>query len=55
MVLISGMMTYSSFLCNCFLERAAVGSAFLFLWRRVTDSWDNIYLYHGEPVGSFAW
>ena len=20
----------------------------------VTDSWENIYLYHGEPVGSFA-
>ena len=22
------------FLCNCFPERAAVGSAFLFYWRR---------------------
>ena len=20
----------------------------------MTDSWENIYLYHGEPVGSFA-
>ena len=43
------------FLCNRFPERAAVGNAFLFRWERVTDSWENIYLYHGESVGSFVW
>ena len=38
------------FLCNCFPKRAAVGNAFLFRWRRAYDSWENIYLYDGEPV-----
>ena len=55
MVLISGRMTYSSFYVTAFLNGP--------LWRvpsysvggRVTDSWENIYLYHGEPVDSFAW
>ena len=42
------------FLCNCFPERAAIGSVFLFRWRRVTNSWENIYLYHEEPVGNFV-
>ena len=42
------------FLCNCFPKRAAVGVSSYSVGGGVTDSWENIHLFHGEPVGSFA-
>ena len=54
MVLISGRMTYSSFYVIAFPNGPLWGVPSYSVGGGVTDSWENIYLYHGEPVGSFA-
>ena len=43
------------FLCNCFPNMPFLRVPSYFVGGKVTDSWENIYLYHGEPVDSFAW
>ena len=55
MTLISGRMTYSSFYVTTFLNGPLLGVPFYSVEGEVTDSWENIYLYHEQPVGSFAW
>ena len=55
MALISGRMTYSSFYVTAFPNRLLLGTPSYSAGDGVTDSWENIYLYHGEPVGSFVW
>ena len=49
------MMTYSSFYVIVFPNRPLLRVPSYFVGGKVTDSWENIYLYHGEPVDSFAW
>ena len=53
--LISGMMTYSSFYVIVFPNGPLLGMSSYSVGGGMTDSWENIYLYHGESVGSFAW
>ena len=55
MALISGRMTYYSFYVTAFSNKPLFGVSSYSVGDGVTDSWENIYLYHGEPVGSFAW
>ena len=55
MVLISGRMTYSSFYVTAFPNGLLLGVPSYSIGGGVTDYWENIYLYHGELVGSFAW
>ena len=55
MALISRRMTYSSSYVTAFPNGPLLGVPSYSVGGRVTDSWENIYLYHGEPVGSFAW
>ena len=55
MVLILGRMTYSSFYVTVFSNRPLLGVPSYSVGGGVTDSWENKYLYHGEPVGSFVW
>ena len=55
MILVSRMMTYSSFYVTAFPNGPLWGVTFYSVGGWVTDSWENIYLYRGEPVGSFAW
>ena len=52
--LIFGMMTYSSFYVTVFPNGPLLRVHSYSVGGRVTDSWKNIYLYHGEPVDSFA-
>ena len=54
MVLISGMMTYSSFYVTVFPNRPLLGVPSYSVGGGVIDSWENIYLYHEEPVDSFT-
>ena len=55
MVLISGKMTYSSFYVTDFPNGPLWGVSSYSIGSGMTDFWENIYLYHGESVGSFAW
>ena len=55
MALISGRMTYSSFYVTTFPNGLLLGVPSYSVGGRVIDSWKNIYLYHEQPVGSFAW
>ena len=54
-------MTYSSFYVTAFSNGPLLGVPSYSVGGGggggggVIDSWENIYLYHGEPVGSFAW
>ena len=53
--LISGRMTYSSFYVTAFPNRSMLGVPSYSVGGGVIDSWENIYLYHGDPVGNFTW
>ena len=55
MALILGRMTYSSLYVTAFPNGPLLGVPSYSIGGGVTDSWENIYLYHGELVGSFAW
>ena len=55
MALISGRMACSSFYVTAFPNGLLLGTPSYSVRGRVIDSWENIYLYHGEPVGSFVW
>ena len=55
MALISGMMTCSFFYVTAFPNGLLLGTPSYSVGGEVTDSWDNIYLYHGEPDDSFVW
>ena len=55
MVLISRRMTYSSFYVTAFPNWPLLGVHSYSVGGGVTDSWENIYLYYGESVGSFSW
>ena len=55
MDLISGRMTYSSFYVTAFPNGPLLGVLSYSVGGGVTDSLENIYLYYGELVGSFAW
>ena len=55
MDLISGRMTCSSFYVTAFSSELLLGMPSYSAGGGVTDSWENIYLYHEEPVGSFVW
>ena len=55
MAFISGRMTCSSFYVTAFPNVLLLGMSSYSVGGGVTDSWENIYLYHGEPVDSFVW
>ena len=55
MALISGRMTCSSFYVTAFPNGLLLRKPSYSVGGGVADSWENIYLYHGEPVGSFVW
>ena len=55
MAVILGNMTYFSFYVTAFPNGPLLRVSSYSVGGGVTDSWENIYLYHGEPVGSFAW
>ena len=55
MALISGRMTCSSFYVTAFPNGLLLGTPSYSVGGGVTDSLENIYLYHVEPVGSFIW
>ena len=55
MALILGMMTYSFFHVTAFPNGPLLGVPSYSVGGGVTDSRENIYLYHGKPVDSFAW
>ena len=55
MALISGRMTCSSFHVTVFPNGRLLGTPSYSAGGGVTDSWENIYLYHGESVDSFVW
>ena len=55
MALISGRMTYYSFYVTAFPNEPLLGVSSYSVGGEVTNSWENIYLYHGEAVDSFAW
>ena len=50
-----GKDTYSSFYVTTFPNGPLLGVPSYSIEGGVTDSCENIYLYHGIPVGSFAW
>ena len=47
-------MTYSSFYGTTFLNGPLLGVSSYSVGGGVIDFWENIYLYQGESVGSFA-
>ena len=55
MALISGRMTYSSFYVTAFPNGPLLGVPSYSVGGRTTESWENIYLYHEEPVDNFVW
>ena len=55
MALISGRMTCSYFYVTAFPNGLLLGVPSYSVGGRVIGSWENIYLYHKEPVGSFCW
>ena len=54
MALILGRMTYSSFYVTTFPNGPLLGVPSYSVGGGVTDSWENIYLYHEQSVGSCA-
>ena len=55
MALISGGMTYSVFYVTTFPIGSLLGMHSYSLGGEQTDSWETLYLYREEPVGSFVW
>ena len=55
MALISGRMTCSSFYITAFPNGPLLGVPSYSVGGGATDSWENIYLYHKEPVDNFVW
>ena len=55
MTLISEWMTCSSFYVTAFLIGPLLSVVSYFVGGGVTGSWENLYLYHEEVVGSFVW
>ena len=53
MALISRRMTCSSFYVTAFLNGPLLGVPSYSVGGEETDSWENIYLYHEDPVGNF--
>ena len=54
MPLISGRMTCFSFYVTAFPNGPLLGVPSYSVRGKATDSWENIYLYHEEPVGNFV-
>ena len=52
MALISGRMTCSFFYVTAFPNGLLLGMPSYFAGGGVIDSWENLYLYHGELVDS---
>ena len=50
-----GKKTCSSFYVTAFSNGPLLGVPSYSVGGEVTDSWENIYLYHEEPVGNFFW
>ena len=48
-------MTCSSFYVTTFRNGPLLGVPSYSVGGGATDSWENIYLYHEEPVGNFVW
>ena len=55
MDLISERMTCSSFYVTAFSIGPLLGVSFYSVGGGGAGSWENLYLYHEEPVGSFVW
>ena len=55
MPFISGMMTCSSFYVTAFPIGPLLGVLSYFVGGEAIGSWENLHLYHEEPVGSFIW
>ena len=53
MAFISRRMTCSSFYVTAFPIGPLLGVLFYSVGGEETDSWENLHLYHEEPVGSF--
>ena len=46
---------FSSFYVTTFPNGPLLGMPSYYVGGGVTDSWENIYLYHGQSIGSFSW
>ena len=55
MAFISGRMTRSSFYVTAFPIGPLVGVLFYSIGGEGVGSWENLHLYHEEPVGRFVW
>ena len=55
MAFISGRMTGSSFYVTAFPIGPLLGVLSYFVEGEGTGLWENLHLYHEEPVGSFVW
>ena len=55
MALISEGMTCSSFYVTAFPIGPQLRVSSYSVGGGGTGSWENLYLYHGEPVDSFVW
>ena len=55
MALISGMLTYSSFYVTAFPIGPLLRMLSYSIGGEEAGSWENLHLYHEEPVGSFVW
>ena len=55
MAFISGMMTCSSFYVTAFPIGPLLGVLSYSVGGEAIGSWENLHLYHEEPVDSFIW
>ena len=55
MAFILGRMTRSSFYVTAFLIGQLIGVLSYPIGGEGVGSWENLHLYHEEPVGSFVW
>ena len=55
MAFISGRVTYSSFYVTAFPIGPLLGVLSYSVRGEVIGSWENLHLYHEEPIGSFVW
>ena len=55
MALISGRMTYSSFYVTVFPIEPLLGMLSYSIGGEEAGSWENLLLYHEEPVDNFIW